>query len=869
MSAGRSERDAMRRTMFLSQDGVMLATTLRGLEQLGILEPSLRGERSLAELCPDLTAAGFGAQRVALHGLAAAGWLAEPPALEPAAAVLRWTGAGRRAMAHRHRYVALGEFLAGFSSNADDAWVRPWEATQIERFRGLADARDGDGQEIDGFTAAHLDGGLVVPAMLWLHETERLGERGPDLPGDELGAAIGRLLARLGWIGGNGGWTESGRQARAFGLNFGGVATYLPLLARLPELYRGELTVVPDPTAEEPEWHVHRALNVRISAAAHRRYFADSEPLFVEIFDREPVAEQPRFVADMGCGEGSWLLHLYRLIEQRTRRGGALADHPLTMVGIDPDRGALALARRKLEAAGVPALLIRGDVTDPDRLAADLAAHGLAIEDGLHIRSFIDHERGYRGGGATAAVPDWSSGVYMDAAGAPISGPDVERDFVAHLRRWAGHVPKHGLVVLEAHCTAPEVVAKNLGSLHGIAFDAHQAYSKQYPVDHPAFVECCRRAGLRTAAHRELRYPSNRPFVAVSMHRLLPAGEGSPLPGLTTGAARADSWHPDPGVDLEDGRALHRILFREGDIRFPATWGSAATGFVVAGALAAIEERLEQVGGGETIRVLDYGAGTGTATIELLKACHDAGLEHRLGQRRAKLEIHLLDLPSPWYAQGYELLRDCGWTRFHSLRAASGGGFRPLDEVLDGIAIDVAMANMVFHLIPKRALGRTMEGLAGVLAPAARLLWSAPDLGPASPGSVLLHDPNRALRERWLELHGDGLDAQARRVAQERANRRIQPRPLAADVVAALAPRFDGEISQASFEMLADDVVDGLLVPSNQAEFLPEIPDREQREATIRELMLEQVLPRMREGPAGTSLGLNLHWTLGAFRRRP
>jgi hypothetical protein len=25
----------------------------------------------------------------------------------------------------------------------------------------------------------------------------------------------------------------------------------------------------------------------------------------------------------------------------------------------------------------------------------------------------------------------------------------------------------------------------------------------------------------------------------------------------------------------------------------------------------------------------------------------------------------------------------------------------------------------------------------------------------------------------------------------------------------------------------------------------------------------------MREGPGGTALGLNLHWTLGAFSRRP
>ena len=853
--------------MFLSQDGVVLATTVRALDDLDILGPSLEGERALAELYPGLSESGFGSLRVAIHGLAAAGWLAGPAALAPEDAVLSWTDAGRTAMSYRDRYVTLGDFLAGFDSNADDAWTQPWEPQQGERFLALVAAREADG-EIEELTAAHLDGGLVVPAMLWLHETGRLKEDGPRLPNGELGQAIRRLLAKLGWLDDASAWTDSGRQARAFGLNFGGVATYLPLLARLPELYRGELNVVPDPESEELEWHVHRALNVRISAAAHDRYFADSEPLFLEIFDREPLDGQPRFVADMGCGEGSWLVHLYRLIEERTRRGQVLAAQPLTMVGIDPDLGALELARHKLREAGIPALLIRGDVTDPDRLAADLAEHGLAIEDGLHIRSFIDHERGYGGGDSAEAVPDWSSGVYMDAAGAPLSGVEIERDFVAHLRRWARHVPKHGLVVLEAHCTSTDVVARNLGSLHGIAFDAHQAYSKQYPVDHPAFVECCRLAGLRTLSHREIRYPSNRPFVAVSLHRLLPSGEESPLAALEPGTARSDSWRPDPGVDLEDGRALHEILFRGGDIRYPATWGSAATGFVVAKTLARIEARLQDLDGSGTIRVLDYGAGSGTATIELLKACREAGLEHLLEERGVGLEVHLVDLPSPWYAQGYELLRSCAWTRFHSLKDPNGG-FRPLSEVLDGIAIDAAMANMVFHLIPKRGLERSLDGLANVLVPGGTLAWSAPDLGPASPGSVLLHDPNRLLRERWLELHGHELDAEAARAAQERADRRIQPRPLASDVDAALTIRFEGETRLAGYEMLAEDVVRGLLVPSNQAEFLPEVSDRGQREATIRELMLEQVLPRMREGPAGTSLGLNLHWTLGAHIRRP
>lgn len=886
-------RGAMRRTMFLSQDGVVLSTTLRALEELGILAPWLRRERSPADLYPGLTEAGFGALRVAVHGLAAAGWLSGTAGLDPADPLPAWTAAGRESMENRDRYVALGEFLARFADNADDTWTQPWDRLQVERFLALVVAREGDreqGVELPPLTVAHLDGGLVVPAILWLHETGRLEEAGPRLPDDELGAGIGSLLAMLGWVEG-GSWTESGRQARVFGLNFGGVATYFPLLAKLPQLYRGELTVVPDPASGEPEWHVHRALNVRISSAAHHRYFADSEDLFAEIFDREPLPEQPRFIADMGCGGGSWLAHLYRLIEERTRRGAALAEQPLTMVGIDPDPGALELARRNLERAGVPALLIRGDVTNPDRLAADLAAHGLAIEDGLHIRSFIDHERAYLGADQGIDVPGWASGVYMDAAGAPLSGEAVERDLVAYLRRWERHVPKHGLVVLEAHCAAPKIVSRNLGSLHGIAFDAHQAYSKQYPVDHPAFLECCREAGLRPVGHCERRYPSSRPFVAVSLNRLLAGGQESLLPALAVGGLREDTWQPDPGVDLEDGRALHRILFRNGDIRFPATWCSAPTGFVVARTLEAIDARLDQLDRGEAIRVLDYGGGTGTATIELLKACRERGIDRRLADGGATLEVHLVDLPSSWYALGHELLRDSAWTRFHSLRGADGG-FRRLSEVVDGVRFDAAMANMVFHLIPARALDRSMEELASVLTAGGRLLWSAPDLGPPGPGTVLLHDPNRALRERWLDLldrglpaSGEGpspsvalqeavrharqnLDGAALREAQDRADRRIRPRPLATDVCAALSGCFSGEVESAAYEMLSEDIVRGLLVPSNQAEFLPEIADRAAREQVIRELMLEQVLPAMQDGPAGTGLGLNFHWTLGAFTRR-
>jgi SAM-dependent methyltransferase len=880
-----SGRSAMRRRMFLAQDGVTLCMTLRALDEVGVLGPSLAEDRSLAELLPGLNAAGFGALRVAVHGLVATGWATDLPTLDLGTTFLRWSEEGRRAMERRFRYLEVGDLLAGFEDGGTEDWTQPWEPAAVERFGELAAALAAEraGAEQD-LVQSHLDGALTVPAMLWLHETDRLGEGAPNLPEGRFGAVLREFLAGLGWLDAGGAWSETGSQARAFALHFGGVATYLPLLASLARLYRGELTVVPDPAAGAREWHVNRALNVRISATAHRRYFADSDHLFLEIFNREPASEQPRFIADMGCGQGSWLVHLHRLIAEGTLRGRHLDAEPLTMIGIDPDPTALEEAAANLERQGVPTLLLRGDVTDPDGFAAALAERGLAVEDGLHIRSFIDHERSFLGDGEGSEVPGWSTGIYMNREGAPIANADVERDLVAHLERWARHVPRHGMVILEAHCNDPEIVARHLGSMHGLAFDAHQAYSKQYPVEHPAFLECCRLAGLQPLGEAEIRYPAMRPFVAISLNRLVVPDSPRPLPAIDPGAARADTWRPPADADLADGEALQEIIFWRGDIRYPASWCAGPTGFVVREALEAVEAKLRSAEPGETVRVLDYGAGTGTATIELLKACRERRLDRLAEERGVGIEVDLVDLPSSWYALCYRLLGDCAWTRFHSLRA-EGGGFRPLGEVLEGRAIDVAMANMVFHLIPGRALERTMAGLAGALAPGGRLLWSAPDLGPASPEAVLLHDPNRVLRERWLELLAGApasspvlteaaqqarsqLDEEALRAAQDRADRRIRPRPLASEVEAALTPRFEGETRLATYEMLGEDIVRGLLVPSNQAEFIPEIADRALREAVVRELMETEVLPALRAGAAGTGLGLNFHWTLGAHRRR-
>jgi len=879
----------MRRTMFLFQDGVVVTSIVSALDQLGVVEPSLERERSLAELLPELTPTGFGYLRAALRCLAGVGWLENWPSLDPATAMLRWTDAGRALAAERERHLAVAKFLAGFHDTAADAWARPWNGERADAFVALVararerwDLSDSLPMELRAVAVTQLDAGLAVPAMVWLHSTGRLAGESPSLPGGEVGTALAELLEVLGWTHGTDRWTELGLQAAAFAAPFGIVASYLPLLAGLPEHFRGRPSLAP---RGAPEGHVHRGLNVIASAAAHRRYFADADGIVVEVFDREPVEEQPSFIADVGCGDGSWLVHLYELVRSSTLRGRRLGEHSLLMVGVDCNATALERARAVLEGTGVPALLLLGDVGDPDGLRDLLARHDLAIEDGLHVRAFVDHDRAYAGRGDGPAS-GWSSGAYVDREGVPLAAADVERDLTAHLKAWAGHARRHGLVMLEAHSVPAEVARRHLGAQHSAAFDAYHCWSHQYPVDHAAYLQCAREAGLQADTHTERRYPASRPFVAVSVNRFIAAEREEAVTDRTPVGPPAHTWRPAAGTDLEDGLALHRLLYHDGDVRHPKSWHAGATGHVVAGAARAIESALERTPAGNVIRVLDYGAGTGAATIELLKACRARGLERRLADRGVLLELHLADLSSSWFAQAFELLRNCGWARFHSLRG-TGGGFRPLAEVLGGLPMQVVMANMVFHLISPVALGRAARELAGALVPGGRLLWSSPDLAPAGPYAVLFHDANRAVRRRWLGLLGGrepaarapvaaeaarraraALDEDDLEAAGKRAARRILPRPnKAAEVVAALSAHLRGEIELRTYEMLDCDLVDALLVPSNNGEYLPEIEDRSLRERVVRELMLGDVLPELGASAAGTGLGLGIRWTLGDFRR--
>jgi hypothetical protein len=209
---------------------------------------------------------------------------------------------------------------------------------------------------------------------------------------------------------------------------------------------------------------------------------------------------------------------------------------------------------------------------------------------------------------------------------------------------------------------------------------------------------------------------------------------------------------------------------------------------------------------------------------------------------------------------------------------------------------------MVFHLVPRSALPRLFRDFAAVLRDDGRLIWHAPDIGPAPSDAALFHEPNRRLRlallkhlENPSDLHavlarlpagerrtyddlpqllseiGRRLSPQDRAAAQAAADRQILP--VANDLTTIereLEELFEGETFTKAFEMRPADSLQAMLIPSNQR-YLPEIEDLDARRRFTALLMQNQVMPVLCDGAAGTAYGFSLHWTFGehTLKQRP
>jgi hypothetical protein len=545
---GEEEKAGVRAVLFGHLSGIVVAPTVKALWDRRVFDLfGSAGEWVDFDKIAKETRANRGYLRVALRLLASCGWLKQQVESGQAPRYAL-TDEGRIAVSTAPllygevlSFVAKAVFLEDFLFGASDRPVLPslQELTRRSKERwGLQPDADPVISKVRNQIRNHLDGLLIGPAMVALARAGILSQLQRPVDVDAIAAnrasltCILDLLGTQGWAALESGardknsvsLTACGRYAAQIATSYGVTVSYLPLFDNVSTLLFGN-SRIPRMDESGVELLVNRGMNVWGSGGAHHTYFKKVDEIIVEVFN-QPLNLQPRGICDMGCGDGTFLEHLYFAVKNKTERGKVLDEHPLILVGADFNKVARRVAKQTLRKAGIPAYhVIPGDINRPAQLASDLEALNLDIHDLLHVRSFLDHNRPYippanysagtRVGKSTGAFAHLGDEIACDA---------LEENLTRHLKRWAPYVGRFGLLMLELHTLPPEVTAANLSRTPAVAYDGTHGFSDQYLVELPVFLDAANEAALKADPRFQAKFPPSE-LATVSINFFTTAGD--------------------------------------------------------------------------------------------------------------------------------------------------------------------------------------------------------------------------------------------------------------------------------------------------------------------------------------------------------
>ncbi|MGH8499279.1 MAG: class I SAM-dependent methyltransferase, partial [Methylococcales bacterium] len=299
------------------------------------------------------------------------------------------------------------------------------------------------------------------------------------------------------------------------------------------------------------------------------------------------------------------------------------------------------------------------------------------------------------------------------------------------------------------------------------------------------------------------------------------------------------------------------------------------------------------------ITVIDYGAGTGFATLELIKGLEGKGLLRQFKESRVDFRLAVCDFPSGWFAKAFELLRRFPFVSFYSLKDHATARVRMLSEIFPPGSVDMIFASMVFHLMPPGVLASVSDSFAKVLRPRGLLLWNTPDTVPTLACSEVIHAANRMLRKRLSRLlDGESnlsslvstipeamqaelgsvvsrfenlmaeLDPITRNAARQRAEKQILPLPTDVGIIRqAMERNFSGGTRIKLSTISDEELLTLALLPANQRN-AGEIGARDLREKVLTLLLQYDILPKIHASSAGIATGMILHWTFGTYIKK-
>lgn len=315
--------------------------------------------------------------------------------------------------------------------------------------------------------------------------------------------------------------TPEGAIAVAWAAQYYQQASYFETYGRVPALMLGsDAGTFSQERGAHIDDHLNRNVDIRYSGMVFNRTCRDAFlDIVLPIFDRPPLRAQPRYIVDMGCGDGSLLTELFLAIRNRTTRGQALVDEPLIVVGVEYSPIARDAAVRALQAIDVPHVVVTGDISKPDDVASALRREGVDMTEALHVSKSVIHDRFFGGG-----IADIGNGVRRPASTAAFVAEDgkligtreMANDLVTHFTRWRPWIARHGMAVIETHTVDPRISAAHVGQSLMTGLDASHGYSHQYLVELDFYRWAAKRAGLRAVASLDLAAEMvGRPIISI------------------------------------------------------------------------------------------------------------------------------------------------------------------------------------------------------------------------------------------------------------------------------------------------------------------------------------------------------------------
>lgn len=520
---------AVRRTMFQHLDGIAVGPVLNALYNRGVLNIFL--DRNTVTV--DRIVQGFGGNagyiNVALRTLACQGWLQQDHNSEYAYKI---TKRGESAIELAPSY----EKVVRFISRAIDIDRLLWENDErdgeaLRDLQILVDCckrrwnilRYQEREYLDVYWQVldHLDGLLLGPIMVnlamkgffnWFSTDEYVLDYDTAQAKFPRLEIVVNLLETLGWVSRDKNsivLTPQGSFATTKAFTYGIPISYLPTFAKMDCLLFEDPMCIWTRTEDGNESHVDRTINVWSSGQAHHSYFARVDEIVAEMFNR-PLAEQPLGIVDMGCGDGTFLKHLYELVKTKTLRGKHLEIAPLLMIGADYNAAARAATARNLSEADIPHEVVYGDINAPQDFAEEIQRRfGIDLHNVLNIRSFLDHNRSYVP--PVKEAGEWSVktlGAYVQQ-GILIENKQLVQNLIEHFQRWKPWVGKFGLLLVELHIIDPSLAAANLSRTLATPFEAIHGFTDQYPVELDIHMQAAETAGFSCEERFHARFPKS------------------------------------------------------------------------------------------------------------------------------------------------------------------------------------------------------------------------------------------------------------------------------------------------------------------------------------------------------------------------